>query len=96
MPGRVEVGEPEVVAGMRSPRGTALEAALLATVGGTASSGAPFATDGGELERAGVASLICGPGELEQAHQPNESMPRGAFEDGVGVIQAVVTKLCRA
>ena len=53
VPVRIEVGEPEVVAGMRSPRGTALEAALQATVGGGASGGAPFATDGGELERVG-------------------------------------------
>jgi acetylornithine deacetylase len=94
VPARVEVGEPEVVAGMRSPRGSVLERALLATVGGATSGGAPFATDGGELERGGIASVICGPGELEQAHQPNESMPRAAFEDGVRVIQAIVAKLC--
>jgi acetylornithine deacetylase len=93
-PGRVDVGPPAVVAGMRSPRGTALEAALLATVGGTAATGAPFATDGGELERAGIASLICGPGEIEQAHQPNESVSRAAFEGGVAVLQTIIGRLC--
>jgi acetylornithine deacetylase len=93
---RVEVGEPEVVAGMRSPRASALETALLATVGGAPAGGAPFATDGGELERGGIASVICGPGELAEAHQPNESMPRAAFEEGVEVIQEVVARLCGA
>lgn len=91
---RVDVSEPEVVAGMRSPRGSALEAALFATLGGDTSSGAPFATDAGALESGGIASLICGPGELEQAHQPDESMPRTAFEAGVDVVRAVVTRLC--
>jgi acetylornithine deacetylase/succinyl-diaminopimelate desuccinylase-like protein len=38
--------------------------------------------------------MICGPGELEQAHQPNESMPRAAFEEGVVVIQTIVGRLC--
>ncbi len=81
VPARVDVGAPSVVAGMRSPRGTTLEAALAAAIGGSAiGGGAPFATDGGELERGGIASLICGPGELEQAHQPNESIARAAFE----------------
>ena len=91
---RLEVGPPAIVAGMRSPRGTALEQALHATLGSEGSSGAPFATDGGELARAGIARSICGPGELEQAHQPNESMPRAAFERGVEVIQTIVRRLC--
>jgi acetylornithine deacetylase len=95
VPARVDVGAPSVVAGMRSPRGTALEAALAAVVGGsTIGGGAPYATDGGGLEQGGIASLICGPGELEQAHQPNESIARAAFEDGVAAIRAVVERLC--
>jgi len=95
-PVRIEVGEPEVVAGMRSPRASALAAALFATVGGTTSGGAPFATDGGELERGGITSVICGPGDLAEAHQPNESMPRAAFERGVEVVRDVVARLCGA
>jgi acetylornithine deacetylase len=93
-PLRVDVGEPSVVAGMRSPRGTALETALAAVVGGVPGGGAPFTTDGGELERGGIASLVCGPGELAQAHQPDESIARAAFEGGVAAIDAVVHRLC--
>jgi acetylornithine deacetylase len=93
--GRIEVGRPKVVASMRSPRGTPLEAALTAVLGGGGgAAGAPFATDGGELERGGIASLICGPGEIEQAHQPDESVSRAAFERGVDVIQTIIGRLC--
>ncbi len=96
-PARVDVGPPSVVAPMRSPRGTPLEAALYAALArdpSEAAGGAPFATDGGELERGGIAGIVCGPGELDQAHQPNESLARSAFEEGVETIRAVVRRLC--
>jgi acetylornithine deacetylase len=56
--------------------------------------GAPFATDGPWLMQRGIATLICGPGELDQAHQPNESIGRDAFENGTSVILAVAGALC--
>jgi acetylornithine deacetylase len=56
--------------------------------------GAAFATDGPELVRAGIHSLVCGPGELDQAHQPNESMSRQAFEGGPDVVRTVIEHLC--
>ena len=94
-PGRVEICPPKVVAGMRSPRGTPLESALTALLGGAGGpSGAPFATDGGELERVGIASLVCGPGDIEQAHQPDESVSRAAFERGVEIVQTIIGRLC--
>jgi acetylornithine deacetylase len=38
---------------------------------GTASKVA-YATEGGLFQRAGIPSIICGPGSIEQAHKPNE------------------------
>jgi acetylornithine deacetylase len=32
----------------------------------------PFATDGGHFHRAGVPTIVIGPGSIEQAHKPNE------------------------
>ncbi|MCU4119884.1 acetylornithine deacetylase [Variovorax sp. N23] len=32
----------------------------------------PFGTEAGFFERAGIPSLVCGPGAIAQAHQPNE------------------------
>ena len=56
--------------------------------------GAPFCTDGGRFTAAGISSLICGPGELEQAHQPDESVSRAAFESGSEHIVRVIGRLC--
>lgn len=91
---RLEIGEAFVVPPLLSPRDTPLESALFSRLDRKTSGGAPFATDGCQFARAGIASLICGPGDLEQAHQPNESMRREAFENGTRVILDVVHTLC--
>jgi acetylornithine deacetylase len=48
--------------------------ALLGTrlVGNRATGRVGFATDGGHFHRAGVATIVVGPGSIDQAHKPNE------------------------
>ncbi|HEX7719660.1 MAG TPA: acetylornithine deacetylase [Woeseiaceae bacterium] len=41
----------------------------------------PFVTEGGLFQDAGVPAVICGPGLLEQAHQPNEYVSVQAMND---------------
>ena len=90
----LELSQPFVVPPLLSPRATPLEGALFAILDRHSSGGAPFATDGCQFALGGIAALICGPGDLDQAHQPNESIRRDAFEQGTGVILAVVNRLC--
>jgi acetylornithine deacetylase/succinyl-diaminopimelate desuccinylase-like protein len=51
----------------------------------------PFGTEAGFFERAGIPSLVCGPGAIAQAHQPNEwiaaseLLAADRFLDRVGV-----------
>ncbi len=90
----LRVGEPAVVPALQTPRGTRLERALLEVLGERPVTGASFATDGPDLAAAGIDSIVCGPGDLEEAHRPNESIGRDAFERGPGVIRAVVERLC--
>ena len=92
----VEMSEPLIVPPLLSPRGTPLEGVLFEEFGTQTSGGAPFATDGCQFASNGIASLICGPGELEQAHQPNESIRRDAFENGTRHVLSVVRRLCGA
>ncbi len=95
-PGRraeLAVSEPFVAPGMLSARGTDLEAALFAELGVSGSGGAPFCTDGGQFARAGMECLVCGPGDLDEAHQPDESISRAAFEAGPDHVLAVVRRL---
>jgi len=32
----------------------------------------PYGTEGGLFQAAGIPTVICGPGDIEQAHRPNE------------------------
>jgi acetylornithine deacetylase len=90
----ISVGEAKVMPPMASRLGTSLEQALLRVTGEQTVSGAPFCTDGGWFANAGISSLICGPGEYAQAHQPNESIPRGALDRGTAMVLQVIERLC--
>ncbi len=90
----IELGRPMVVPPLLSPRGTALEAALFGATGANESRGVLFGTDGGWFSHSGIVSLICGPGDLDQAHQPNESIRRDAFEAGTAIALEVIERMC--
>jgi len=79
---------------MWSDRSTVLEKVLFDVTGNESARGAQFATDGAWFSGAGIQCLICGPGEYEQAHQPNESIRRDAFERGPGMIAQVIERIC--
>ncbi|HZC47177.1 MAG TPA: acetylornithine deacetylase [Candidatus Acidoferrum sp.] len=93
---KIEIALMNVVPPLNSPRGTALEAALFEVTGAKTSAGALYGTDGSWFTGAGITSLICGPGDLDQAHQPNEHIRRDAFERGPAMIHKVIERLCCA
>ncbi|MFH2008255.1 MAG: acetylornithine deacetylase [bacterium] len=90
----IDVSEPQVVPPLRSPVDTPLAAALQAVLGAPPRGGAPYATDGGRFAQAGIDVLICGPGALADAHQPDEGLSRADFERGPEVILQVLNQLC--
>ena len=92
----IAIGPANVVPPLNSPRGTALEKTLFAVTGATTSGGALYGTDGGWFTGSNIVSLICGPGELSQAHQPNEYVRRDLFERGPSIVRQVVERMCCA
>lgn len=90
----ITVSPPNVLPPMQSPAGTSLEQALFAATGSKSAGGALYWTDAGWFARSGIHSLICGPGEFEQAHQPNESIGREFFDGGTAIILDVIDRLC--
>jgi acetylornithine deacetylase len=43
---------------------------------------ASYAAEAGQFQQAGFSTVICGPGSIEQAHQPNEYIDIGQIERG--------------
>src|SRR6266849_2243283 len=91
---KIELGPASVVPPLNSPRGTALEAALFEVTGEKTSGGALYGTDGGWFTGSGIVTLICGPGDLDQAHQPNEYVRRDLFERGTAMLHKVIARMC--
>ncbi len=90
----IELGRPVFAPAMRAAAGGSLERALMAATGSKTMRGAPFATDGAWFAAAGITTLICGPGDYDQAHQPNESLSRAAFERGTDLLLNVIEMVC--
>jgi acetylornithine deacetylase len=57
-------------------------------------SAVPFVTEGGIFQQAGIPAVVCGPGRLDQAHQPNERVSvqsMNAYRDFLGQVIASAT-----
>jgi acetylornithine deacetylase len=55
---------------------------------------APFATDGGWLSRLGLDCVLWGPGSIEVAHKPNESLPIAEFVRAGELLTRIVHRAC--
>lgn len=55
-----------------------------------------FATEAGSFQRAGVSSVVCGPGSIDQAHQPNEFIDPAELQRCEAMVDDVFAYLCRA
>ena len=56
--------------------------------------GVPFATDGGNLNRLGMETLVFGPGNIDQAHRADEYIPTEQLQKTVRLVQEVVYNHC--
>lgn len=81
---------------MHSPIDSAFCQCLSQVMGRSVERGAPYATDGGQFERIGISSYICGPGLLAEAHQPNESIPIANFWAGLEKVEQIIYEWCIA
>jgi len=52
-----------------------------------------YATEGGQFARAGFPTVICGPGSIEQAHQPNEYIALDQMARGAAFMERLATAL---
>lgn len=79
---------------MMTPQGADIEKVVLEITENDASSAAPYYTEGAIYNEAGVPTVICGPGDIDQAHRPNEYIPRAQFEKGLPFLGRLIEKVC--
>jgi acetylornithine deacetylase len=47
----------------------------------------PFATEGGHFQATGIPTIICGPGSIDQAHQPDEYITLEQLDAGMAFLR---------
>jgi acetylornithine deacetylase len=47
----------------------------------------PFGTEAGHFQAAGIPTVVCGPGSINQAHQPDEYITLEEFEAGAAFMR---------
>jgi acetylornithine deacetylase len=56
---------------------------------------APYAAEAGQFQQAGFSTVICGPGSIDQAHQPDEFIEISQIERGAEFMVRLVEMLSR-
>lgn len=69
------------------------EALVRRLTGDNASHVVSYGTEAGQFQEAGYSAVICGPGDIAQAHQPNEFITVAQFEAGHAFMRDLVARL---
>jgi acetylornithine deacetylase len=56
----------------------------------------PFATEGGQFQRAGWSTVVCGPGSIEQAHKPDEFIERAQLQACEAFLDRAIARQCQS
>jgi acetylornithine deacetylase len=53
-----------------------------------------FATEGSQFQRAGIPTVVCGPGSIAQAHKPNEYVTLDQMRRCDDFLRRLADRLC--
>lgn len=88
--GGVTVTRRSSTAGLELNRGSAAETLARALTGDNDTRAASYAAEAGLFQHAGIPAVLCGPGSIEQAHQPDEWIEISQIEEGVRFFQKLI------
>ena len=71
----------------------AAEALARALTGDNGTHVVSYGTEAGQFQAAGYSAVVCGPGDIAQAHQPNEFITVAQFEAGHTFMRDLVARL---
>lgn len=91
--GGVRVTRRSNTPGLSIERESAAETLARALTGDNETRAASYAAEAGLFQRAGMPAVLCGPGSIEQAHQPDEWIERTQIEEGARFMKKLVAKL---
>lgn len=85
--GRIETRLEVSVPGLAPEPGSAAETLAMRLAGRNGTETVPFGTEAGHYQAAGIPTVVCGPGSINQAHQPDEYITVEQFEAGAAFMR---------
>jgi acetylornithine deacetylase len=74
--------------------GSAAESLARALTGDNETRAVSFGAEAGLFQLAGFPVVLCGPGSIREAHQPDEYIARTQVEEGAGFMRKLIAHLC--
>jgi acetylornithine deacetylase len=81
-PASVETLCEVAVPGLAPDSGSAAETLALRLAGRNRTISVPYGSEAGHFQRAGLPTIVCGPGSIDQAHQPDEFITLDEIDAG--------------
>jgi len=93
---RIEVTPRWDVPGLAAEQDGPAEALIRRLTGQNGTSVVSYGTEAGQFQAAGYSAIVCGPGNIAQAHQPNEYLTVAQFEQGQAFMASLLDHLQEA
>ena len=90
---RIDITPRFDVPGLQPEEDGAAETLVRQITGDNASHKVSYGTEAGQFQEAGYSAVICGPGDIAQAHQPNEFIEIAQFEAGHAFMKELLGRL---
>ena len=81
------------VPGLAAQHGSAAETLALKLTKSNRTIAVPYATEAGRFQNAGVPTVVCGPGAIDQAHQPDEFIEMAELSRCIDFMRALAAEL---
>ncbi|MEI4232046.1 acetylornithine deacetylase [Roseovarius sp. D22-M7] len=90
---RIEVSPKFAVPGLQPERDGAAAALVRQITGDNGNHMVSYGTEAGQFQNHGYSAVICGPGDIAQAHQPDEYITVAQFEAGHDFMRRLLDRL---
>ncbi|MEW9919119.1 acetylornithine deacetylase [Marimonas sp. MJW-29] len=90
---RIEISPRFDVPGLQPEEDGVAETLVRQITGDNASHKVSYGTEAGQFQEAGYSAVICGPGSIDQAHQPNEYIEVSQFNAGHDFMKKLLARM---
>ncbi|MFN3889417.1 MAG: acetylornithine deacetylase [Beijerinckiaceae bacterium] len=81
------------VPGLSADHGSLAETLALKLTRSNRTIAVPYATEAGRFQNAGIPTVVCGPGSIDQAHQPDEFIEVAELSRCIAFLRALASEL---